>query len=520
MTFAILVVIQDPLLREEIKQTIHDFLNTQGHKSVIHGAGNVEEAKSNMQMVGDAGYDFLVCHAHIPEDSRTSVSTAEKRGLLLLQELENEGIDIPCVLIALDNKIYREVQRMKNVGLIEDGTENMYEDLQELCRKFLLEESPHAGKRGPEELPKYGKVSIYLKPKGEPSISVMEGINFNFPPTPDFLQIDMEEIDELIGRSRRIEQFENANDWKDELRSIGKKILKELFVRNRNFYEKFNYLKTEVCDEENIIIRFDVEENIYPLVLEAVLDERGDHRMLHSPLFRSVMMGDQIRQRSDILFVDNVNDRPPINFLIIAADATGDVVDANINSGNKSHLAPLPEVMNEAQSIHDYLHGNKKKFNINQVDMVAPTQNSDFKNDLDRSLTNKTWDLIHYAGHTYFDPVSKTGYFFYPSKKKPIPVKSDNFCHTLRHKNKTQMIYLSSCQSSGADFVLRLAQQLIPAIIGFRWPIDDDKATDYAMLFYENLFEKNKSLPYAFLETRREVYEKYIDNRISASYHA
>ena len=516
MTFAILVVIQDPLLRDEIKKTIHGFLDTQGHRSVIHGAGNVEEAKSNMQIVGGAGYDLLVCHVHIPEDSKTPVNTVEKRGLLLLQELDNEGVGIPCVLIALDYKNFQEVQRMKNVGLIVDGMESMYDDLQEFCQRFLLEKSLQAGTLGPKDSEKYGKVTIYLKPKGK-SMSNMWGINFNFHPSPDPLQIDMGKITALIDQSYNIENIEDEDAWKDELRSIGKKILKELFVQNRDFNEKFNYLKTKVCDEKNIIICFDVEEKMYPLALEAVLNEREDYRMLQSPLFRSVKIGGQVGERSDILFVDNVNERPPINCLIIAADAAGDVVDEKINGGKKIYLPPLPEVLNEAHSICDYLHCNKKKFKINHVDMVVPKQNSDFRNDLNRCLAHRTWDLIHYAGHSYFDPVSKTGYFFYPGKETPLPVKSDNFCHTLRYKNKTQMIYLSSCQSSSADFVLRLAQQLIPAIIGFRWPIDDDKATDYAMLLYENLFEKNKSLPYAFLATRREAHMKYYDNRIWAA---
>lgn len=517
MTFAILVVIEDPLLRKEIKQSIHDFLDTQGHKSVIHGAGNVEEAKSKMQMMGDAGCDLLVCHVHIPEDSMTPVDTAEKRGLLLLQELRNESTGIPCVLIALDNKIHREVQRMKNVEFIENGTESMYEDLQELCRRFLLEESLQVGTHGTKGQTKYGKVSISIKPKGEDSSFKMKGIHFYFPQTSDVLQIDMEEITDLIGRSQRIERIENEKDWNEELFWIGKKILNELFKKNKNFNEKFNYLKAKVCDEKNIIIRFDVEENIYPLALEAVLNEQETYRMLQSPLFRSVKMGDQIGVRSQILFVDNVNDRPPINCLIIAADATGDVVDENINNGRMLHLPPLPEVLNEAHTIFDYFHGNKKKFKINHVDLVEPKQNSDFWNDLKECLTNRTWDLIHYAGHSYFDPVSQTGYFFYPGKEGPLPIESDIFCHTLRYWNKTQMIYLSSCQSSGADFVLRLAQQLIPVIIGFRWPIDDDKATDYAMLLYENLFEKNRSLPDAFLETRREAHIKYSDNRIWAA---
>jgi len=518
MSFSILIVVHDPLLRETIKTSIQDFLDAEGHEAVIDGAGNVAEAGLKLKRAGDAGYDLLICHVHLPEDSKTPVNTGETRGLLLLQEFEKAGMETPGILIGLDASIFGAVQRLNRAGLVLDGTETMSEDLIALCRKFLLEAAlpphPHGGGETQPTPRKLGKVDLILKPKKGGSIYIMEGIGFKFSPIPEPLQIDTDEIEDLINRSRNVGEL---TEWKTELQTIGRKILKELFEKNREFNENFRELVKEVGGEENIRIRFVVEEEIYPLALEAVVDERGEYLMLLSPLFRTVMVNHLSRQKDDILFVDKVSERSSVNCLIIAADTWGKVVDPHINGGREISLARLPKVMGEAENLHEYLSINRKAFNINEVQIVTAKPDSDFAEDLKGYLADNTWHLIHYAGHSYFDADAKTGYFFYPGTTKPIPVESDVFSHTLRYKNKTQFIYLSSCQSSGADFVLGLARQLIPAIVGFRWEIDDEKAAEYARLFYENLFAEHKSLPYAFLETRREMYEKYSDNRIWAA---
>lgn len=525
MRLSILIVVQDPLLRENIKASVEGYLEAEKHEVVIDGAGSVAEARKKMKRAGAKGYDLLICHVHIPEDSKTPVNTAEKRGLLFLQELEQEGVAAAGILIALDTAIFSRVQLLEDVGLVLEGTETMDEELQALCERLLCkgkkgadkkeETAPAPGGGRQQEPPrKRGKVDLVLKPNKGESIYIMEGIGFKFSPIPALLQIDTEEIEDLINRSRNVGEL---TEWKTELQTIGKKILKELFEKNREFYEDFRDLVRQVEGVENIRIRFIVEENIYPLALEAVLDGSGDYLMLHSPLFRTVMVNHQNRQKNEILFVDKVSERPWVNCLIIAADTWGKVVDPRVNGGREIYFARLSKVMAEAENLHGYLKDNHEKFKISAVQMVKAEPGADFSEELKKYLADNTWHLIHYAGHSYYDTLTQKGYFLYPGETGPLLVESDVLSHTLRYRNKTQFIYLSSCQSSGADFVLGLARQRIPAIIGFRWEIDDEKAARYAGLFYEKLFAENKSLPYAFLETRRKMHEDCSDNRIWAA---
>ena len=254
MTFRILVVIMDPQQLEAIKITIHDLLDRAGHESIIHSASNVREARLNIKESSHRGYDLLVCHVNIPEDHKTPVNTDEKRGLLLLQELEKEGFDTPCILITLapDASIFSVMQRMEHAGLVIEGEENMIEEFEFFCRKFLIEESLLEGNDPPETPQRIGKVDIILKPKQGGFLYAMKGINFKSKtcPDPDILQVDMIEIEELIGRSRRMEALKDERDWKDELLAIGKRILKELFEKNIDFNIGFKSLVSEVGGEE------------------------------------------------------------------------------------------------------------------------------------------------------------------------------------------------------------------------------------------------------------------------------
>ena len=123
------------------------------------------------------------------------------------------------------------------------------------------------------------------------------------------------------------------------------------------------------------------------------------------------------------------------------------------------------------------------------------------------------WHLVHYAGHSLIAN-DEEGYVFLPGKNIPEEVKIKEFGRFLR-KAKVRFLYLSSCQSSKDDFVFQLASQGVPAILGFRWSIVDDKAKEFALKFYEYLFEY-RSTDQAFLKARCYVH-KYADNPIWAS---
>ena len=115
------------------------------------------------------------------------------------------------------------------------------------------------------------------------------------------------------------------------------------------------------------------------------------------------------------------------------------------------------------------------------------------------------WTIIHFSGHSIFKPgnkqISDRGYIFLPGERA-IPVKIMTVVEWFR---KASLVYMSSCQSAEPAFVNALAEEGgIPTIIGFRWQVSSLGATQFAGLFYLNLFrDKTGDIESAFVEAQR-----------------
>jgi hypothetical protein len=84
---------------------------------------------------------------------------------------------------------------------------------------------------------------------------------------------------------------------------------------------------------------------------------------------------------------------------------------------------------------------------------------------------------------------------------------------------KTHFLYLSSCESAFEQFFFELARHEVPAVLGFRWKVEDLYGFEFAQRFYEAFFQEapRRRLEHAFLEARRKVKTKYGDKKIWAS---
>jgi CHAT domain-containing protein len=126
-----------------------------------------------------------------------------------------------------------------------------------------------------------------------------------------------------------------------------------------------------------------------------------------------------------------------------------------------------------------------------------------------------TWDIVHFAGHSYYDLNSKAGYVFVPGQTENAVEKLDiaHFSAWIRSSN---LFYFSSCDSGAGPFMFELAQRQVPNMVGFRWEIEDDLAFEYTKAFYTNLFAA-RSLERAFLKSRRAMYDSFPQSVIWAA---
>ena len=98
--------------------------------------------------------------------------------------------------------------------------------------------------------------------------------------------------------------------------------------------------------------------------------------------------------------------------------------------------------------------------------------------------------IIHYAGHS-IRADDDTTYLILPGavSGEVLPLRMSEFAAWGR-KAGVQLVMLSSCESSGPEAVFRLSQAGIPAVIGFRWEVNDTEAAFFTGQVHNKLAQR------------------------------
>ncbi|WP_024512244.1 CHAT domain-containing protein [Bradyrhizobium sp. ARR65] len=103
---------------------------------------------------------------------------------------------------------------------------------------------------------------------------------------------------------------------------------------------------------------------------------------------------------------------------------------------------------------------------------------SDSLSALEKALqpAGQSLEIVHFTGHSVQADDGNV-YLILPGRKpgQLLPIAISEFASLARDAG-VHLVVLSSCQSSTPDAVFRLAQAGIPAVIGFRWEVDDSEA--------------------------------------------
>ncbi|MFX1554584.1 MAG: CHAT domain-containing protein [Promethearchaeota archaeon] len=468
-------------------------LESLGNNVSVKVADSEAQAKEKLEK---RAYNLLITNLH-----KTPLDMQEERGLSLLRSLENEGKRTPCVLLvtAADKNLVDTIKGLSRCDYMFQGVTDWEDELMEKCKKMLGWDVCEQERRL--------DLDITLDLDRDSGVCSFSGVT-EFPMQD--LVISGKTLKELADRSKDIK--ERGSKWQAELKFIGRELMTQIFGNNRRIADFFYEQRGKLGALENIRIRFIVERSVHPLALEALFgrcEACDDYWMLYSPIYRTIRDYPGLRAP---LFQESGTREEPINCLIIEADTHG-IVDIN---DNKLNLEELENLNSECNFLEGYLKDNSERFKVGKVGRITKEKvgKRSFGESVAEALQSDTWHLVHYAGHSYYDPNHNEGFVFFPGKfveKMGISM----FSKWLSDANN-RFIYLSSCRSSEDDFVFALASQRVPAIIGFRWDIDDDKAEEYTRSFYRHLFEK-KSLEYAFLESRKYMHKSYEENLIWAA---
>jgi CHAT domain-containing protein len=121
------------------------------------------------------------------------------------------------------------------------------------------------------------------------------------------------------------------------------------------------------------------------------------------------------------------------------------------------------------------------------------------------------WSLVHFCGHSgvHPDETRDEAYVYVPSQDPLYDAEGIDIRRFARLLPQVRFLYLSSCRSADRGFVYELARQQVPAILGFRWALNDDTAVAFADAFYDNLFtgDEAQDLVSAFKVSQERTHE-------------
>ncbi len=293
----------------------------------------------------------------------------------------------------------------------------------------------------------------------------------------------------------------------ERIKVLSKSLREILIEDNLEFAQNLKQALSQIDKLEQTRLQFIVNEEVYPVFLEAVLcpidalnSARGDYWMEYSPLVRHV----SAKRSGHTLFQEE--EISPINILIIGSNTSG-AVELD-NSMKRISLDSLDNVASECDVLKNQLVKLKAEhlFNLGEIKIIQEQYDEiSLTEEVKRTLCGKSWDIVHYAGHSHFDEVSRRAYIFLKDHEDYVEaVEISKFAEWLR---KTRLLILSSCTSSHQSFVFELAKHQVPAVLGFRSRIKDDLASQFASSFYNSLFEI-KSVDGAFYQARKSLYDK------------
>jgi len=446
-------------------------------------------------------YDLIIAHIHVPENSGLSIDESECRGLRFLQEL-GSSYRIPSILLtpAVTDAITLAVGELHQCTALPI---KMKETSSLVVNQASQKLETVTTSIKPERIKL--DININLDESRCEMIPIGAGIYCEERPFP--LQVNPDRIKKLLRTSMRVKEIRDKYPyWKEALEDIGDDLMKEIF-RSKEAYALFQNLRDKVGGLENISIRFYVNRQMHPLILEALNEYSGGHRefwMLKTPICRKYDIGIG-KLRFPPLFEDEETRTKSLNCLIIKAVVSGWADEINKNLQSLKNIEP------EANKIELLSQQYARKPTNVKIDVLEGDVSEEA---VQTKLENGTiWHIVHFAGHSYYVPCENNhsqGCGFVALQKdkgcqtrvQSVPIKL--FGNWLR-KARTRFVYMSSCDSSNDDFVYELASNGIPAVLGFRWDLEDSIAAEHVEHFYKNLFQL-RSLEYAFMSTRQKMY--------------
>jgi hypothetical protein len=329
------------------------------------------------------------------------------------------------------------------------------------------------------------------------------------------LDLDPVDFHDLCIKSEAlVQQFEKFK-WGDCLPQVSNDIYRMIFRRPKNeaLLRAFDDALSDPDGPERLRMVFDLSTDSHVIPVETLKQYQiatsvDQWYALASAILREYE-GDGPQTP---LFWDAESRTAPIDCLLVAANPrAGSKADGELFG----KLVALPQVNSEIRDIVTLLTAQKDAgANIGKiVPLELSNSGEDAQHVLAEALASHPWKLVHFAGHA----VVESGAGDHPPTGSlmlfPAPEGKMDFAAFARNIPHVQFLFVSSCRSANQAFLQEAMRQSLPAVLGYRWPVDDDQARQLAKDFYEALFDPRgkafRSLGRALACARRKVFSLY-----------
>lgn len=507
----ILILCDEPDLDSLIRDTLESWGQERTVRLDIMTVTCIEDAWHAVKSLSGPPFDLVITRLDMPRVKNESVTPGQRLGVEFLHNAKQLGGFASCIMADNgDTALFNALLKIHNAHVVStrggDIGANMRLALDTLFEHEmrLNVKTGNVTRRVPRATYETRIADIVVTFSNENAryqITCYEGRQRKWSHTTIIkTRLPWNDLLYLTQELRR----DRNNHFLKRLKNLGKTFNDALFS-DKQFYDDFREaIGFAEGRLSQICIRFVTGKHEYPVLLEAICDDKWGWWMFEAPITRSLT----VSTWAEPLFWDENSITRQLNILIVEGEADGYLKQGQLEGqflAQSKYIHDecnaIGELVTNASGVDNVIRVPDPKSGLGGADSFATR----IQEVLNGSMGIDVFDIVHCAAHSFVH--DGIAYLAVPNSieaSRPDSIRVEQFAEWLKGAG-TRLLYLSSCSDATQELISQLARQGVPAIVGYRWAVPDDVANIVATSFYNYICRKNRSLEQAIVYARKQA---------------